>query len=125
MPRLSASRCDSSVSCDPSVSCDTSGSLFLQRKRLNALLLSTAFDPNLKTLLAETDDLVTAPFFWNADVMPLCTQVITLTLALTLTLTRTLTLTLTLTLILTLTLTLTLPNPNTNSKAGLRAGEQP
>lgn len=35
------------------------------RERLNKLLLSNAFDERLEYLIAKTDDLVGAPFFWN------------------------------------------------------------
>jgi len=44
------------------------------RNRLNALLLKSSFDETLEYLIAETDDLVRAPFFWNDQVMPLCTK---------------------------------------------------
>ena len=44
------------------------------RNRLNELLLSTSFEDRLKRLIAETDELVGAPFFWNDQVMPLCTK---------------------------------------------------
>ena len=35
------------------------------RARLNDLLLSKSFEPRLEKLIAETDELVSAPFFWN------------------------------------------------------------
>ena len=37
----------------------------------------------LKTLIAESDDFVKAPFFWNESVMPLCTRRVTSLLCLT------------------------------------------
>lgn len=44
------------------------------RKRLNDMLLKHAFDERLEDLIANTDELVRAPYFWNAEVMPLCTK---------------------------------------------------
>ena len=44
------------------------------RARLNALLLSKSFDPRFERMIAETDELVSAPFLWNDKVMPLCTK---------------------------------------------------
>ena len=45
------------------------------RDRLNKLMLEgkDAFDPALENLLCNTDELMGAPFFWHADVVPLCT----------------------------------------------------
>lgn len=44
------------------------------RDRLNKILLKNSFDEQLEYLIAKTDDLVGAPFFWNDQVMPLCTK---------------------------------------------------
>jgi len=44
------------------------------RQRLNEILLKNSFDEHLEYLIAKTDDLVGAPFFWNDQVMPLCTK---------------------------------------------------
>ena len=45
------------------------------RVRFNEWLLTTAgFEPRLEKLIASTDEIVTADFFWNAEVMPLCTK---------------------------------------------------
>ena len=44
------------------------------RTRLNALLLEKSFDDNLEKLLSESDELVSAPFFWHGDIIPLCTK---------------------------------------------------
>ena len=44
------------------------------RHRFNEVLLSTDFDPNFAHLLEDTDEIVRAPFFWNDQVMPLCTR---------------------------------------------------
>ena len=40
----------------------------------NKLMLEgkDAFDPALENLLCNTDELMGAPFFWHADVVPLC-----------------------------------------------------
>jgi hypothetical protein len=37
------------------------------RHHLNQLLLAAEFDPRLKPLVCESNDFVTAPFFWNAQ----------------------------------------------------------
>ena len=44
------------------------------RARLDARLLSTVFEPRLGSLIGGSDEIITAPFFWNADVMPLCSR---------------------------------------------------
>ena len=44
------------------------------RSKLNKLLLEKSFDENLEKLFAESDELVKAPFFWNAEIIPLCTK---------------------------------------------------
>jgi len=44
------------------------------RKRLNWVLLENAFHPRLEKLICDSDAFVTAPYFWNTEVMPLCTQ---------------------------------------------------
>eukprot|EP00966_Prymnesium_polylepis_P254984 5891569-Prymnesium_polylepis.1 len=44
------------------------------RSRLNRLLMGSAFEPRLEGMVATSDVLVTSAFFWNADVMPLCTR---------------------------------------------------
>ena len=44
------------------------------REKLNQILLKNAFDERLEYLIAMTDELVGAPFFWNDQVMPLCTK---------------------------------------------------
>lgn len=38
------------------------------REHMNALLLSAEFHPRLGPLVCESDDFVSAPFFWNAQV---------------------------------------------------------
>lgn len=35
------------------------------REKLNKILLKTEFDPRFEYLIAQTDDFVGAPFFWN------------------------------------------------------------
>ena len=49
------------------------------RGRLNRLLLKSSFDEALEHLIAETDDLVRAPFFWNDQVMPLHARYVAVT----------------------------------------------
>ena len=44
------------------------------RAQLNALLLERAFDKSLEQLFTESDALLTARYFWHAEVLPLCTK---------------------------------------------------
>ena len=44
------------------------------RERFNAHLLADAFEVRLEKLISATDEIVTSDFFWNAEVMPLCTK---------------------------------------------------
>ena len=46
------------------------------REKLNNMMMSgkDAFLPELEHLLCKTDELMGAPFFWHADVVPLCTS---------------------------------------------------
>jgi hypothetical protein len=44
------------------------------RTRLNTLLLANFFDTRMSKLISDSDDFVKAPFFWNADILPLFTR---------------------------------------------------